>query len=224
MADWVFTRNALLAPKGRQRVRVLATLATPGGQVFPRNYEHRFGSYYETYVRDGDVWFRRSHWATPPFEFDRVVTSSGTASYPWQYTDHRTRVWLLWTEAGADTYQAASDDEGFSWSAPVVAIAGGVKPYGAVNGFDGTELISAFLTASSKIGAKRRQVGELAYSAQFNLKDDAGVDLLFENDTHSYWWAYESPNRLVGHFLIQGEANTSTWWSSDAGATWTRAT
>lgn len=224
MADWVFTRDTLFAPKGRQRVRVLATLATPEAALNPRNYEHRFGSYYETYIRDGDAWFRRSHWAVPPFEFDRQVTSSGTASYPWQYVDHRTRVFLLWTEGGADTYQAASDDEGFTWGTPAVAIAGGVKPYGGVNSFDGTELISAYITATGKIGMKRRQVGDTAYSALFNLKDSAGADLLFEDDTHAYWWGYESPNRLVGHFHIDGESSTSTWFSTDAGATWTRVT
>lgn len=224
MADWVFTRNALLAPKGRQRVRVLATLTTPGAALNPANFEHRLGSYYETYVRAGDVWFRRSHWAVPPFEFDFQVTVSGDAGYPRAYADHRGRFLLLFTKAGADTYLAASDAEGASWSTPAVAIAGGVKPYGAVNPFDGTELISAYLTASGKIGGKRRQVGELAYSSLFNFKDDTGTDLVFEDDTHSYWWGFESPNRLVGHFHIDGEATTSTWYSTDAGSTWTRAT
>jgi hypothetical protein len=223
VADWTFERDTLTAPKGRQRVRVTATLVAVEANLNPRNYEHPLGSYYETFIREGDVRFRRSHWAVPPFEFEVAVTATGTAGYPWAYTDHRTRVWLLWEDSG-DGYQAASDDEGFTWGAPAVAIAGGSKPYGAVNVFDGTEVISAFIAASGKIGMKRRQVGELAYGTLFHLKDDAGVDLLFEDDTHAYWWAYEAPNRLVGHFHLDGETDTSTWFSTDSGETWMRAT
>ena len=222
MADWTFERDSQLAPKSRQRVRVAAAVVTPGAAVFPFNYEHRFGSYYETYVRANNVWFRRSHWATPPWEFDRVVTSTGDTSYSRIYTDHRTQVYLLYQRTGPNVYQRRSNDEGFSWEAEVLMLSGCSKPFGSVNPFDGTEIVAGFHGATSKIRAVRRQVGDTAYSAEFAVKDDAGADMLFEDDTFSFHWAYESPNRLVLVCHIDGETDISTHWSADSGATFKR--
>lgn len=224
MADWIFERDFLEAPRSRQRVRVTATVTTPGAALNPRNYQHPFGDYYETYIRAGDAWFRRAHSATPPFEFDVAVTSSGNISFPWAYALPRSGFVLLYTKAAMDSYARESYDQGRSWTAEALVISGGVKPYGAANPFDGTEIIAAYLTASGKIAARRRQVGELAYGAAYNLKDSTGTDLLFEDDTFSFWWGFRSDNPLVGHFHLDGEAQTSTWMSHDAGETWSRLT
>jgi hypothetical protein len=114
-----------------------------------------------------------------------------------------------------------SDDEGLTWADGGVVIAGGVKPFGTVNGFDGTEIVAAFVPATEKIAAVRRQVGELAYGTQFNFRD-ASADLLFENDTFSLAWGFESPNRLLLVCHIKGETQIATFWSADAGNTFTR--
>lgn len=187
----------------------------------PRNYEDKFGSYFEVFIKDGNVRARRSFYASPPFAWEVQVTSSGGCTYPWLYILPWRRAVLVCERAGS-VEVAYSDDEAETWSAPVAGIAGAQKPFGAVSPFDGTELQSAWVTASAKIQALRRYAGAGAYEAPFFFKDDGGVDLLFENDTHAYHWGYEGPARLIGHFHIQGESATSTWWSGDEGQTWTR--
>ena len=224
MADWTFERTSQLAPKSRQRVRVTATVTAPGDALNPRNFEHPFGAYYETYLRDGDIWVRRSHHATPPFEFNLQVTSTGDCSYPWLYAVTRTRLVLLFTRGGTDTWLAASDSEGKSWEAPTLSLAGAVKPFGSVCPFDGTEIIAGYVTATGKIAAKKREIGELAYGATYHFKDSAGVDLLFEDDTLSFWWGYRSDNPLIAHLHIDGETVTSTWMSHNCGVSWQRLT
>lgn len=224
MADWTFERDFLESPKSRQRVRVTASVTTPGGALFPRNFEHLFGDYYETYVRAGDAWVRRAHWATPPFEFDLPITSTGDVSYPWLYALPQGWLVLLYQRGAADCYARTSYDTGKTWTAEALVISGGTKPYGAVCPFDGTEVIAAFIAASGKISARKREVGELAYGTAYFLKDDTGTDILFEDDTFSFWWGYRSDNPLVGHFHIDGEAQTSTWMSHDCGVSWVRLT
>lgn len=200
----------------------LGVIVTQGpSALYPRNYEHKFGSYYETFVKNGDVRFRRSFYASPPFAWEVVVTATTGCSYPWAYVLPWRRIVLQFVRAGS-VEVSYSDDEGETWSTPVAGITGGTKPFGAVSPFDGTELQSAFVTASGKIQALRRYAGAAAYETPFFFKDNAGVDLLFEDDTHSYHWAYEGPARLIGHFHIQGEGATSTWWSADESETWER--
>lgn len=224
MADWSFEREYLPAPKSRQRVRVTASVTTPGAALNPRNFEHRQGDYYEVYTRENDVWFRRSHSATPPFEFDIAITSSGDVSYPWTYALPGGAFVLLYTKAAMDSYARTSYDTGKTFTAEALVIAGGVKPYGVVCPWDGTEIIAAYLTASGKIAAKKREAGELNYGAAYNLKDDGGAELVFEDDTFSFWWGFRSDSPLVGHFHLDGEAQTSTWVSWDCGVSWKRLT
>lgn len=216
------TRVTLLAPKDRQRVRVQGVVTTPGAGTWPRNYEERFGSYYETFVQSGDVRARRSYYASPPFAWEVQVTSSGDTSYPWMYLLPWRRAVLLYTKAGADTWITTSDDDAETWETPVLSIAGGTKAYGAVSPFDGTEIIAAFIAATGKIGMRRRYAGAATWEAQVNLKDDAGVDLFFADDTFAFWQGYEGPARWLFHGRIQGETATSTWWSADEMTTLTR--
>jgi len=190
----------------------------------PRNYEHRMGSYFETFIRNGDVWHRRSYAASPPFAWELPVTTTGDASFPWSYVLSWRRITLLYVRGAADTWITVSDDEGLTWETPTLSIAGGVKPYGVVCPYTGTEWIAAFVTATEKIGMRRRYGGAATFEAQVNLKDSAGADLLFENDTFAFWVGYENAARLMLHAHIKGESATSTWHSADDGATWARFT
>jgi len=190
--------------------------------LMPRNYEDKFGSYFETFIKDSNVRVRRSFYASPPFAWEVVVTNSGTASYPYVYELPWRRLILLFVDGGTDTWWAASDDSAETWTAPTLMIAGGTKPFGAVSPFDGTEVIAAFVAGSGKIQAYRRYAGAPTYGTPFFFKDDAGADLLFEDDTFSFAWGYENSARLLGHFHIQGESATSTWWSGDDSESWTR--
>jgi len=183
--------------------------------LYPRNYEDRFGSYYETFLRDSNVRFRRSFYTSPPFAWEVQVTTTADAAFPWAYILPWRRIVLLFERTGPNIYVSYSDSEGETWETPVLSIAGGSKPYGAVSPFDGTEIIAAFISATGKIGMRRRYAGAAAYEAQVNLKDNAGADLLFEDDTFSFWQAYEGPARWLLHAHIQGESATSTWWSGD---------
>jgi hypothetical protein len=214
-------REVLYHPKSWQRVRVKGSVGTSTG-ANPRNYQDKYGSYYEVYIHDGDVWARRSYYASPPFAWEIQVTTSGDATYPWMYLLPWRRAVLLYTKAGTDTWVTYSDSEGESWEVPVLSIAGGIKAYGAVSPFDGTEIIAAFISATGKIGMRRRYAGAASYEAQVNIKDDGGVDLLFEDDTFSFWQGYEGPARWMLHAHIDGESDTSTWWSADECETFTR--
>jgi hypothetical protein len=207
----------------RQTSHLPCVQVSGASALYPRNFENRFGSYYEVFIRSGNVWFRRAYTASPPFAWEVAVTSDGAATYPWAYLLPWRRIVLLYVEGGG-VLVTYSDDEGQSWSAPVASIAGGTKPFGAVSPFDGTELIAAFIVASGKIQAYRRYAGAPDYGTPFFFKDDAGVDLLFEDDTFSFAWGFEGPARLLMHCHIDTEAGTATFWSSDDGQTWTRFT
>lgn len=221
MADWTFERDSQFAPKARQRVRVTATVSAVGNRRYPRNYQFRGGQYYEVFVESGDVRVRRSHVAVPPFAWTTVVSSSGTASYPWLYMHPRGHAILLY-EDGGDTLITLSYDEALSWSTPAVAIANGTKPAAACNQFDAAEIIAAFVVASGKISAQSREAGELNFGSAFFFKDDGGVDLLWEDDTFGLYWGYATHNPLMLHARAAGETSTSTWRSYDLGRTWLR--
>ena len=183
--------------------------------LMPRNYEDKFGSYFETFIKDSNVRVRRSFYASPPFAWEVVVTSTGDCSYPWLYLLPWRRATLLFVRGGADTWVSYSDSDGESWEVPVLTIAGGTKPFGAVCPFTGTEVIAAYIAATGKIGMRRRYAGAAAFEAAMPLKDDAGADLLFEDDTFAFHVGYEGPGRWLLHAHILGETATSTWWSGD---------
>jgi hypothetical protein len=206
----------------RQTSHQSAVIVSQGpSALWPRNYQDKFGSYYETFVKNGDVRFRRSFYASPPFAWEVQVTTGGSCAAPWAYILPWRRIVLQFERAGSIEV-CYSDDDGETFTTPVPGISGATKPFGAVSPFDGTELQSAWVTASGKIQALRRYAGAAAYETPFFFKDSAGVDLVFEDDTHSYFWGYEGASRLIGHFHIDGESATSTWWSGDDGETWTR--
>lgn len=208
----------------RQTSHLPCVVVEGAAAQYPRNYETRFGSYYETFVRDDDLWFRRSFYAGPPFAWELQVTTSGDVTHNWAYLLPWRRIVLLFEKAGADVYVTYSDDEGQTWEAPVVSISGGSHPFGLVCPFTGTEAIFAFIAATGKIHMKRRYAGADDYEVAVAIQDDASADLLFEDDDISFWVGYENPARWFAHLHPDGEAGTATFASADDGETWQRLT
>lgn len=222
MADWTFTRDYQFDPKSRQRVRVNATVSTPGTRQYPENYQFRLGQYYEVFVESGDLHVRRSHGATPPFAWDVKVTSTTDVSYPVVDMVPRGIVYLLYERTGPDVFRRWSYDEGLTWTAEEMAIAGGSKPKRATNPFDASEIEAAREAATGKIIGQIREAGEASFGAPFYFQDSTATDLLWEDDTFGLSWGYVTFNPLMLHAVADGETDTSTWRSFDGGRTWER--
>lgn len=120
-----------------------------------------------------------------------------------------------------DIFESYSDDDGESWSTAVITIPNGQKPIIACS-VDGAIFRAAYIPSTEKISANFQEPGDTVPSANFNLKDGTGADLLFENDTFMAMPAYDSSARWVMCCLIKGESSVSTWFSVDSCRTWKR--
>lgn len=222
MADWTFERDYQFDPKSRQRVRVTATVTTPGPRQYPDNYQFYLGQYYEAFVEDGDLHVRRSHGATRPFAWNVKVTSSGDVSYPALDMSPRGIVTVLYERTGPDVFRRQSYDEGLTWTDETLAIAGGSQARRATNPFDASEIEAAWEAATGKIIGQIREAGEVDFGAPFYFQDGTATDLLWEDDAFGISWGYATFNPLMLHAHADGESTTSTWRSYDGGRTWTR--
>lgn len=222
MADWTFERDYVEGPLARQRVRVLATVQSPGPRQYPENLQVRWGQYYECFVEFGDLKVRRSHYASKPFAWTVTVTSSGDVSYPSLDMSPRGILTLIYERTGPDVFRRISYDEGLTWTDEAMAIAGGSKPKTVTNPFDASQIEAAFEAATGKIIGQIREAGEASFGTPFYFQDDAAADLLWEDDTFGLAWGYSTSNPLLLHAHADGETGTSTWRSFDSGRTWER--
>jgi hypothetical protein len=227
MARFRYNRTCLHSPITGQTVRLepVSPASVPSGLWCLSN---RMGTYHRSYCLNKDVYVDCAVWVPRPgsFEFVTRVTNQGNCCQPRLVFDLRGILYLVFTVNNADSttdvWIAASWDDGRTWRAPFLGIANGSHPTVAC-GPDGIILWGAHV--AGKLAVLRQAPG-VAYgdAESFNAKDDAGSDLLIEDDSFHFTPAMRADSPWTLHVLIEGESHTSSWRSSDDGKTWARFT
>lgn len=190
----------------------------------PWNIHTEFQQYQHAYVSTGGV----VHYASvdgpaPPFQWDVVVAtppSGATDGEPRMVRDWLARTWLLFTRLGGPApgvYSVVSDDEGRTWSTPVLAFANGKHPDIAPDLRTGQILRTCYF-AANLIGTLTDASG--ATSPQFTLKDQTGANLVPDDDTFHIAPAPDGPGRWLLVMVVAG--TIQDWASADDGRTWVR--
>lgn len=206
-----------VAARPHQRIR-LPAVEQPAVGACPTNFAEEWGTYDEAYCQSGDVWYRRSEFATPPFAVHVRVTDQGTDDMPRISIDARRRRRIVF-ERGGDIYGVYSDDDGNSWSTPALILTGGSHPE-IWESPTGVRLIAAYV--AGEIHAVREEPGGAVSTFTFQRWNGSSlVNLQVENDSFSFvqGWATDSPWILVARLLGSGAINR--FQSDDEGATWT---
>jgi hypothetical protein len=206
----------------RQTSHVGCVAISGAAALYPRCFETTWGSYQQTRVVAGDLWFQRAHVAGPPFAWDLQVTTVGDVTYPYSYVLGWGRSHVLYERAGPNAWLIASDDEGETWGTPVLILSAATRPFGAVCPFTGLEVVAGYKAGT--IVAKRRESGDLdgTFGPEYTFKLAGGVDLQVEQDTFAFYVGHEGPSRWFLHCRPLGEGGTATYWSGDDTETWTR--
>lgn len=209
-------RTTLLSPKDRQRVRLAFTLAATGLEA--ANAHGPWGQYAECWIASGAVWIRWSSRSSPPFAHSNVAIAATTAARPRILCDFRGALYLVWEDGGA-VYRAESHDDGLTWSSPTLMFASGSHSEIAENPY-GVMLIAA--RVGGELQVSRRNPGDTAWSAPAIALNDSAAHMALADDGFGISAGADGPGRWNLHCTISAEATTSTWWSADDGATWTR--
>lgn len=200
----------------------------------PTNCSTPLGWYHRAVIAaSGGVESRRVFYpvpkAGPTFDITTAVTTDATDKDPQiNYDRYRDRVTLVWCR-GSDTYYAETYDEGTTWSTPVALVTGGHYPRVASSDLGTCYAALVYNSGSSgpgKIKAKFRGRDDVL-SSLFTFKDSTGTDIAVADDSFDLTYAPASWAPWVLHCRIDGETDTSEWYSTDvspSGATFTRVT
>lgn len=189
--------------------------------LWPWNHEDPDGKMVRTDVEDGDVWVYASNHHIPDFATSVQVTSSGDTIRPTISEDFRKRLHLTYTRLAAGVPSAFwrwSDDDGATFNAETaIGIANG--KYACVfSSIDGDVVFGAFVYNSGHSG-----VGKIYYRywgsgvqwadvpAAATIKDSAGSDLVFSDDTFAFAFGVDGARRLYLHANVDGDGHTSLW-------------
>jgi hypothetical protein len=214
------TDGSLVTPKPGDRDRIKVEVPGRGSRSW--NLQSEEGQYYEATIETRDVWFRRSDFTTPPFSFETRVTFDRKASWPAFSRDYRQRLTLLWTHTDGTVVRAlraTSDDEGRTWSNPVVAFEGGRYGFSLDDPHTGTHLEAA--RVGENVQALRKRAGDLTETS-FVFVDQTGAALRLANEGFAISVANEGASRWTMVCKILGETAVSRWVSGDSGDTWKR--
>lgn len=139
------------------------------------------------------------------------------------YEDHRNRIFALTgrNESGTLTAERQfSDDGGKTWSTPTdMGITNGRFPTGASSEY-GDQIEAAFVHDSGTSGpgtikVVKRSSGDTAFSSPITVKDDAGSPIAFDDQSFGILFSHDSASRVILTAVVDGETESSSWWSTD---------
>jgi hypothetical protein len=212
---YFYLRQAQRKPKTLHRIR-LGVVVPQAATEAVFNLSDPFGCYARLSRRNGNLVFSYSNHGTPPFAYERTATASGEATegrFAWHPTTKR--ITLLYTEDG-NVYQKTNDSDGFYLFSGRTLVKAGASHPDLVIGPVGPVLITYYVAGA--LMGYRYELGETSGS-EFTLKDDTATDLVVEDDVHRI--AIDRNGQFWLHVRIDGEADTSLWFSNDA-ETWER--
>jgi hypothetical protein len=185
------------------------------------------------------AYYRANH-STKFYGWDvNTVVSQGPADHPRMCQDHRRVLHLVYElQVGTDgsgrpiwnAYERESWDDGETWTDEILmGIPNGRRPTIAFGHHDGVLIRAAFVyndvaanTGPGKIRSTYQELGDVAQSAVTTFKDQAGVDIQFEDDQFHLTQAYDNGARWILSVRVNSELETSEWYSTDNCQTWRR--
>lgn len=182
----------------------------------PWNLNSMIGQYHRANVEDGDVWYRRASFGTPygGFENELQVTNTGDCHHPHMSEDGRPVLYLVYCRDSVGLCIRASFDEGTTFGEESVLIADAT--FCTIQTGPLGELVAlGFIPATGKIMRRYRGIGDSSWTAATAIKDDAGADMLFEEDSFHVSPDKSGAIRWVAVWTIQGESGCSEWQSTD---------
>lgn len=128
--------------------------------------------------------------------------------------------------SGAGVYEIFSDDDGDTWSTPTLSIPSGQQPRQAID-ISGGLLRVAWVADTATVGnlkATWQAAGDTSPSAVFTLTNKAtSAALRVGKKGYDVSAAGDSGSRFNLTVTLEGETDTSNWYSEDDGRTWTRS-
>jgi hypothetical protein len=200
--------RASVALRPHDSVRVTAVASAAASEPF--NLATDEGDYRRVWIVDGDVWFARSQFTTPPFDLVRQVTFTGQESNPKLAYDLAGRLWLLYTHTEGDAtwvYETTSGDDGESWEPAVILIPGGKHPHPVVD-LDGIQFASAYVEGT--IQAREKQAGLWGLIFTF-LDGRTGLPLRVKDDKFGITILTEGGERAELAVILEGGADVEEW-------------
>ncbi len=159
---------------------------------------------------------------------DSLVTIGFQDKQPCLCMDSNERLLLsFYRKAGASgsgVYEIWSEDDGLSWSTPTLSIPNGLYPRSCVD-LSGGILRAAWVADTGTVGFLRgtwQSPGDVSPSAVFTLQKSTGGDLKIKKIGFNLTPARDSASRLNLVCIVEGETDTSNWYSEDDGRVWTR--
>ncbi len=191
------------------------------------------GMYYRTDILSDDtVRLQRAQFNTPPFEMDSQPTTTTTCTHPRAFKDFTTKtLYVVYTrENPVGTIRVNtvySNDDGETWSSPVAAFTGNAK-YGTGNcSVNGEVVVAAFkpnagTSGPGKIAVRLQRSGEVAFAAEFFVKNSVGSDITFADDTFHIFPVQDGGRGWILVAKMDGDSAPSEWYATDDLATWTK--
>jgi len=166
-------------------------------------------------------------WTTGGGVVPDTITSDVDDNNPCLMQDSRGRLWCAFDRESVGALVCWSDDDGDTWSDPVMAIANGQYPIIRA-GKDGSIFTAAFVddgtsSGTGTIQAYWQPAADATPSATLTFKDGSGTAIAVQAGAFGLDQLVEPSGRWALTVLAVGDSAPSTWLcSDDAGMTWLR--
>lgn len=159
-----------------------------------------------------------------------VITSNVKDGNPSLAQDYRGRLYCQFDRAGVGVYETVSDDDGQTWSAPIMgSITNGQYPVIRA-GHDGSIYRAAYVDDGTGMGTgvikgQWQAAGDVSPSAAFTFKDNTGTAIPSQAGAFAIDHLAETAGRWILTVLRPGEVTPVEYVSADdAGGTWVLVT
>lgn len=195
----------------------------------PWNLVTSLQKFHRAEVQSGNVVYKTADGPTARdgWRSSEQVATTGDCSHPRMAEDDRGIIHLQYIRPDG-LYGRHSTDRGKSFEPEELLLADVIKntisPASQTTGL----MIRVGLVPNSgssgpgKLHSARRERGDTAWSAFAAIKNDAGVELEFEDDTFHIVPCNDEADRFQLTGVISGESTPSDWWTTDRGRTFTR--
>jgi len=188
------------------------------------NHVGIFGQAHKVY-EDADGNIQYEGWQGLPSGAADITSTVVAGSSPHVFQDSQLRTFVMYARA-SNGYYKVSDDDGATWRAETSMITNVINIRRTEKRSD--SLVVGFRYDSGTSGPGTligvyRGGGDAAYSAEFTLKDDTATNIAATDSPFGLSSGQEGPDRWWLSIVVDGETDSSDWFSSDTGATWKRA-
>jgi hypothetical protein len=200
--------------------------------AFGRSYivQDYFGRLHIAYIKDNDVWYKRSEdtRSAGGFLIDVQVSTSGDVlKAAFDYDAVFMRFELYYQTTTNEVFYTYTTDDGSTWEAPVSIGTDMVDFFTATNHNNDDRFRCWFEFDSGTSGpgtakGQYRRAGESSWSSEFTFESGGSPISVAEGGMCNVASAFSNLNEWTWCPMIDGESSPSAWFSTDEGRTWTR--